>query len=158
MRFTTVSQSNQARVRSSAPDESRTRRSGSAMSRIIASAIAAESFGGQASTWPSLMIASSVSGPTVVSVANERHDDGVAVKLTFEGGRPVAFTVPGHDSRLGQVIDNLIDNAFKYGRPPVRIKVTGAPATSGSPSSTPVEGWQRRIARRSSTDSSGSTR
>ncbi|MET1012221.1 MAG: hypothetical protein ABWY83_07555, partial [Actinomycetota bacterium] len=47
---------------------------------------------------------------------------------------------------LRRILDNLIDNAFKYGRPPVRIKVTGAPATSGSPSSTPVEGWQRRIA------------
>ncbi len=32
---------------------------------------------------------------TVVSVANERHDDGVTVNLKFEGGRPVAFTVLG---------------------------------------------------------------
>ena len=51
---------------------------------------------------------------TVVGVANERHDDGVTVDLKFEGGRPVAFTVLGHDSRLGQVIDNLIDNARSF--------------------------------------------
>src|SRR5262249_13528616 len=46
----------------------------------------------------------------VVRVANERHDDGVTVPLNFEGGRPAAFPVLGNDSRLGQVIDNLINN------------------------------------------------
>src|SRR6195256_5709615 len=50
----------------------------------------------------------------VVGVANERHDDGVKVALNFEGGRTAAFTVLGHDSRLGQVIDNLIDNARSF--------------------------------------------
>src|ERR671931_2295260 len=48
---------------------------------------------------------------TVVGVTNERHDDGVTVALKFEGGRPAAFTVLGNDSRLGQVINKLIDNA-----------------------------------------------
>src|SRR5207249_568276 len=49
---------------------------------------------------------------TVVSVQNEtRKADGTKVSVTFEGGGPFAFVVPGHDSRLGQVIDNLIDNA-----------------------------------------------
>jgi two-component system, OmpR family, sensor histidine kinase ChvG len=51
---------------------------------------------------------------TVVDVANERHDDGVTVTLNFEGGRPSAFAVLGNDSRLGQVIDNLIDNARSF--------------------------------------------
>ena len=51
---------------------------------------------------------------TVVSVANERQDDGVTVTLNFEAGRPFAFTVLGNDSRLGQVIDNLIDNARSF--------------------------------------------
>jgi two-component system, OmpR family, sensor histidine kinase ChvG len=51
---------------------------------------------------------------TVVSVANERHDDSVMVDLKFEGGRNSAFIVLGHDSRLGQVIDNLIDNARSF--------------------------------------------
>jgi two-component system sensor histidine kinase ChvG len=50
----------------------------------------------------------------VVSVANERHDDGVRVTLNFEGGRDSAFMVLGNDSRLGQVVDNLIDNARSF--------------------------------------------
>jgi two-component system, OmpR family, sensor histidine kinase ChvG len=60
----------------------------------------------------------------VVSVANERHDDGVSVQLKFEGGRPAAFTVPGHDSRLGQVIDNLIDNARSFSPAGGTVEVT----------------------------------
>jgi two-component system, OmpR family, sensor histidine kinase ChvG len=59
---------------------------------------------------------------TVVSVANERHDDGVTVELTFEG-RPTAFRVLGHDSRLGQVIDNLIDNARSFSPPGGTVRV-----------------------------------
>jgi two-component system, OmpR family, sensor histidine kinase ChvG len=51
---------------------------------------------------------------TVVNVANEvRHDDQVSVTLSFEGDRR-AFVMPGHDSRLGQVVDNLIDNARSF--------------------------------------------
>jgi two-component system sensor histidine kinase ChvG len=52
---------------------------------------------------------------TVVTVANEvKRDDGVTISLTFEGGGPRAFVIPGHDSRLGQVIDNLIENARSF--------------------------------------------
>ncbi len=61
---------------------------------------------------------------TVVGVANERHDDGVTVDLKFEGGRPAAFTVLGHDSRLGQVIDNLIDNARSFSPAGGSVRVT----------------------------------
>jgi len=61
---------------------------------------------------------------TVVSVANERHDDGVTVILNFEGGRPAAFTVLGNDSRLGQVIDNLIDNARSFSPAGGTVRVT----------------------------------
>jgi two-component system sensor histidine kinase ChvG len=60
----------------------------------------------------------------VTGVANERHDDGVKVALTFEGGRAGAFTVLGHDSRLGQVIDNLIDNARSFSPPDAVVTVT----------------------------------
>jgi two-component system sensor histidine kinase ChvG len=59
----------------------------------------------------------------VVSVANERHD-GVKVKLNFEGGRTGAFTVLGHDSRLGQVIDNLVDNARSFSPEGATVRVT----------------------------------
>jgi two-component system, OmpR family, sensor histidine kinase ChvG len=61
---------------------------------------------------------------TVVSVGNERHDDGVTVVLNFEGGRPGAFAVLGNDSRLGQVINNLIDNARSFSPPGATVRVT----------------------------------
>jgi two-component system sensor histidine kinase ChvG len=62
---------------------------------------------------------------TLVTVANEvSKDDGVAVSLKFEGGSPSDFTVPGHDSRLGQVIDNLIHNARSFSPPEATVRVT----------------------------------
>jgi two-component system, OmpR family, sensor histidine kinase ChvG len=62
---------------------------------------------------------------TVVAVANEvRRDDGVKITLAFEGGAPNAFIVPGHDSRLGQVIDNLIENARSFSPPNGRVRIT----------------------------------
>jgi two-component system, OmpR family, sensor histidine kinase ChvG len=60
----------------------------------------------------------------VVTVANEvKHDDGVTVTLTFEGS-PRIFMVQGHDSRLGQVINNLIDNARSFSPPDGKVRVT----------------------------------
>ena len=62
---------------------------------------------------------------TVVSVANEvRRDDGVTVTLAFEGGGPKDFILPGHDSRLGQVIDNLIENARSFSPPNGTVRIT----------------------------------
>jgi two-component system sensor histidine kinase ChvG len=62
---------------------------------------------------------------TVVTVANEVHTEDIAkVSLTFEGGGPAAFVVPGHDSRLGQVIDNLIDNARSFSPPGGTVRLT----------------------------------
>ena len=61
---------------------------------------------------------------TVVSVAKERHDDGVTVMLTFEGVGPAGFLVLGNDSRLGQVVDNLIDNARSFSPPGGSVRVT----------------------------------
>lgn len=52
---------------------------------------------------------------TLVSVINEvKRDDCVRVTASFEGGGSGAFIVPGHDSRLGQVINNLLDNARSF--------------------------------------------
>ena len=60
---------------------------------------------------------------TVTTVANEvTQDDAVKVALTFEGGG--SFLVPGHDSRLGQVINNLIDNARSFSPPGGTVRVT----------------------------------
>jgi two-component system sensor histidine kinase ChvG len=51
---------------------------------------------------------------TVAAIANEtRGENNVRVTLSFEGGTR-ALMVPGHDSRLGQVFDNLVDNARSF--------------------------------------------
>jgi two-component system sensor histidine kinase ChvG len=62
---------------------------------------------------------------TLASVANETrlgHDVGVEVR--FEG-RSVndAFWVPGHDSRLGQVISNLLSNAQSFSNPGGKVRI-----------------------------------
>jgi two-component system sensor histidine kinase ChvG len=62
---------------------------------------------------------------TITTVANEiKRDDKVAVSLAFEGGGRDAFIVPGHDSRLGQVIDNLVGNARSFSPPSGGVRVT----------------------------------
>ncbi len=58
---------------------------------------------------------------TVVGVANEVQRDGIKVALTFQGS---SFVVPGHDSRLGQVINNLVDNARSFSPPNGVVRVT----------------------------------
>jgi two-component system sensor histidine kinase ChvG len=61
---------------------------------------------------------------TVVSVANQvKQEDGIQVRLSFEGGGPNAFMVSGHDSRIGQVIDNLIANARSFSSPGGSVRV-----------------------------------
>ncbi len=60
----------------------------------------------------------------LVKAANEVHNDNVAVTLTFEGGAPADFKVPGHDSRLGQVVSNLIDNARSFSPPGGTVRIT----------------------------------
>ena len=62
---------------------------------------------------------------TLVAVANEvKRDDGVKVTVKFEGGGARAFQVPGHDSRLGQIVDNLIENARSFSPPGGTVRVT----------------------------------
>jgi two-component system sensor histidine kinase ChvG len=62
---------------------------------------------------------------TLVTVANEvKRDDGVKVTLRFEGGGTNGFQTPGHDSRLGQVVDNLIENARSFSPPDGTVRVT----------------------------------
>jgi len=61
---------------------------------------------------------------TVTTVANEvRRDDGVTITLAFEGGPLNSFVVPGHDSRLGQVMDNLIENARSFSPQDGRVRI-----------------------------------
>ena len=62
---------------------------------------------------------------TVATVANEvKRENDVRVTLAFEGGSAHGFVVPGHDSRLGQVINNLIDNARSFSPPGGTVRVT----------------------------------
>jgi two-component system, OmpR family, sensor histidine kinase ChvG len=62
---------------------------------------------------------------TVVTMQNEMRDEnGVKFTLAFEGSDLKAFTVPGHDSRLGQVITNLLDNARSFSPPDATVRVT----------------------------------
>ncbi|MEH6951671.1 sensor histidine kinase [Nitrobacter sp. NHB1] len=61
---------------------------------------------------------------TLTSVANETklgHDIGVDVR--FEGNRADTFSVPGHDSRLGQVISNLLTNAQSFSKSGGRVRI-----------------------------------
>ncbi|MGM4991461.1 stimulus-sensing domain-containing protein [Tardiphaga sp. 841_E9_N1_2] len=61
---------------------------------------------------------------TLTSVANETklgHDVGVEVR--FEGAASDAFSVPGHDSRLGQVITNLVTNAQSFSTPGGKVRI-----------------------------------
>jgi two-component system sensor histidine kinase ChvG len=59
---------------------------------------------------------------TVVGVANEVKTNDVGIKLTFDG-EAKQFFVPGHDSRLGQVVDNLIANARSFSPAGGRVRV-----------------------------------
>lgn len=63
---------------------------------------------------------------TVSSVANEvKRDDGVKVRLDIQKsplGRD-AYLVMGHDSRLGQVISNLLENARSFSPPGGEVRV-----------------------------------
>ena len=65
----------------------------------------------------------------VVTVANEvERDDGVSFALKIEKrpkgeGGAAAYMVDGHDSRLGQVINNLIDNARSFSAEEATVRV-----------------------------------
>lgn len=63
----------------------------------------------------------------VVSVANERrqeHDPLIALDIEKQARGRDAFLVLGHDSRLGQVFNNLIDNARSFSPPDATVRVT----------------------------------
>jgi two-component system, OmpR family, sensor histidine kinase ChvG len=62
---------------------------------------------------------------TLASVANETklgHD--VSVEVRFEGKGNDTFSVPGHDSRLGQVITNLVSNAQSFSEPGNKVRIS----------------------------------
>jgi two-component system, OmpR family, sensor histidine kinase ChvG len=62
----------------------------------------------------------------LASVANEtRRGNNIDVELRFEGRGPNdTFSVPGHDSRLGQVISNLLSNAQSFSKAGGKVRIT----------------------------------
>jgi two-component system sensor histidine kinase ChvG len=60
----------------------------------------------------------------LVKAANEVRINDVGVTLSFEGGAPANFKVPGHDSRLGQVVSNLLDNARSFSPEGGAVRIT----------------------------------
>ena len=62
----------------------------------------------------------------LAAAANEiRRGNNVSVDLRFEGrGSVDSFCVPGHDSRLGQVVSNLLSNAQSFSEPGSKVRIT----------------------------------
>jgi two-component system, OmpR family, sensor histidine kinase ChvG len=62
----------------------------------------------------------------LATVANEtRRGNNIGVELRFEGrGQHDTFTVPGHDSRLGQVVSNLLSNAQSFSEEGHKVRIT----------------------------------
>ena len=61
----------------------------------------------------------------LTTVANEtRRGNSIAVEVRFEGRGPNdTFSVPGHDSRLGQVISNLLSNAQSFSEAGGKVRI-----------------------------------
>jgi len=61
----------------------------------------------------------------LASVANEtRRGNNIGVEMRFEGrGHNDTFSVPGHDSRLGQVISNLLSNAQSFSEAGGKVRI-----------------------------------
>jgi two-component system sensor histidine kinase ChvG len=54
-------------------------------------------------------------------------DDGVTVLIDIAPGDPARpgadYIVPGHDSRLGQIVTNLVDNARSFSEPGGSVRI-----------------------------------
>jgi len=62
---------------------------------------------------------------TLVDFANQAQHHGKAdVSLHFEGPAQETFITPGHASRLGQVISNLVDNARSFAPEDTPVRIT----------------------------------
>ncbi len=85
---------------------------------------------------------------TVVSMANQVEQDSIRVTFDVapnwfnEEGRRKGFKILGHDSRLGQVFNNLIDNAKSFSKPGGSVRVALRPAKGGFESGAPSDGFE----------------
>ena len=65
----------------------------------------------------------------VASLVRRAAADATVAGLTVEVEGPDSAMVEGDEEWLRRALDNLLDNAGKYGRPPVRIEVEAGPAS-----------------------------
>ena len=85
---------------------------------------------------------------TVVAMANHVEQDSIRVTLDIapnwqnEDGRKKGFKVMGHDSRLGQVFNNLIDNAKSFSEPGGSVRVALRPARGAFETASPGDGFE----------------
>jgi len=69
---------------------------------------------------------------TVANIARETTPaDGPKIVLDIARAEPGAYVVPGHDSRLGQVINNLLDNARSFSPPGGKVRLAARPIEDG---------------------------
>jgi two-component system sensor histidine kinase ChvG len=85
----------------------------------------------------------------VVSMANQvGADDAARVSLAvirhapFDAGRHMTFRVLGHDSRIGQVFNNLIDNARSFSNRGGSVRVVVRAAKDYAPSGESRDGFE----------------
>jgi two-component system sensor histidine kinase ChvG len=82
---------------------------------------------------------------TVVGMAQEiDRGDGVEITLDVRpsGEARRRWRVLGHDSRLAQVFDNLIDNARSFSRPGAGVRVTLRAEQAMGPGGQPLDGYE----------------
>jgi two-component system sensor histidine kinase ChvG len=60
---------------------------------------------------------------TIAGIVRDSHVDGPQIKVEFGSADRNAFYVLGHDGRLGQVFNNLIDNARSFCKPGGVVRV-----------------------------------
>ncbi len=84
---------------------------------------------------------------TVVGMAQDiDRGDGVDVVLDIQfppfGDSRRHWRILGHDSRLAQVFDNLIDNARSFSAPGGRVRVTLRPEQAAGPGGQALDGYE----------------
>jgi two-component system sensor histidine kinase ChvG len=85
---------------------------------------------------------------TVVAISNHVEQESVHVRLDIarpgssDEARKKGFLILGRDSRLGQVFNNLIDNAKSFSNPGGSVRVTLRPARAALPNGLFAEGFE----------------
>ena len=83
---------------------------------------------------PSPVDVAALLGAVVSMISDSPRSRGVSLKVDIGDGESPrkSFVVIGHDSRLAQVITNLIDNACSFSEPggEVRVRLSRVPAES----------------------------